>query len=257
MESLEKQQKSSNFQKKLQVKKNIVKKKLRKKSSIQNHKLPVKSTSSNTNSESNTSKMPAEVILSRNSSIETTQSQTTQNTTLTNTPHTNHSTTCSPENIIQPNTDLIDVDLIRGSTFSKAKNKLSVGEIVCQCSQYYFLYPLYFKFWISQVNYSGYFYFLCLYICQIFNWWYYLYRSKNDKFTGCRCQNCLMQKITYKVAAPSKNFTSTSSLPVLRKSQNFNIWSDFFYFSTKRTSDLSVTYFSNKIGKNVRKSHKF
>ena len=82
----------------------------------------------------------------------------------------------------EPNTDLIDVDLIRGSTFSKAKTKFSIYEVIVKAVGYYVFLPFYYEWWISQINVVGFNYVLYLYVSMLFNWWFCFYRAEKIGF---------------------------------------------------------------------------
>lgn len=82
----------------------------------------------------------------------------------------------NPKN--KPNPNLIDVDLVKGNMFSKAKVKLSNVAIVKKSILYYIFMPMYHQWWRHQFGEFGFKVVLFLYIGQIFNWWVYLYSDK-------------------------------------------------------------------------------
>ncbi|CAG9863736.1 unnamed protein product [Phyllotreta striolata] len=69
----------------------------------------------------------------------------------------------------KPNTDLIDIDLVRGSSFTKPKPKHGFIKVAKLATLRFLFYPFYGKWWIEQT--SKYIFFICLviYILQFIN----------------------------------------------------------------------------------------
>ncbi|EZA58100.1 hypothetical protein DMN91_006406 [Ooceraea biroi] len=66
-------------------------------------------------------------------------------------------------------TELIDVDLVRGSSFPKAKPKHGLSTVACLAFQRLLLLPLYKKWWIQQTSDRIFVLFLLLYSLQVVN----------------------------------------------------------------------------------------
>ncbi|XP_030758252.1 putative homeodomain transcription factor isoform X2 [Sitophilus oryzae] len=79
----------------------------------------------------------------------------------------------------KPNTDLIDLDLVRGSSFTKAKPQHGFFKVTRMATLRCLLMPFYAKWWIRQTS-SGFFAFtLFLYLVQLENIAaYYIYTSR-------------------------------------------------------------------------------
>ena len=82
-------------------------------------------------------------------------------------------------------TDLIDVDLVRGSTFSKNKPQLNVAVIVWMGLLRMVFLPVFFRWWIQQANVIVFFAALLLYFSQLFCWFLYA----TTPATELRCIN--------------------------------------------------------------------
>lgn len=67
-------------------------------------------------------------------------------------------------------TDLIDVDLVRGSTFPKAKPKQSLFTVLYLSILRYFFLPLYAKWWVKETSAKVFVILLLLYLVQMMNW---------------------------------------------------------------------------------------
>ena len=65
-------------------------------------------------------------------------------------------------------TDLIDVDLVRGSTFSKNKPQLNVAVIIWMGLLRMIFFPVFFRWWIQQANVAVFSAALLLYFSQLF-----------------------------------------------------------------------------------------
>lgn len=78
-------------------------------------------------------------------------------------------------------TDLIDVDLVRGSTFPKAKPKQSLLTVLYLSFLRYFFLPIYSRWWVEQTSPLVFVILLSLYFLQMINWSIYSYSLKNFK----------------------------------------------------------------------------
>ncbi|XP_011630278.1 putative homeodomain transcription factor [Pogonomyrmex barbatus] len=79
-------------------------------------------------------------------------------------------------------TELIDVDLVRGSSFPKAKPKHGLSTVACLAFQRLLLLPLYKKWWIQQTSYRIFVLFLLLYSLQAVNiFLYYVYANRENE----------------------------------------------------------------------------
>ncbi|EDW02003.1 GH21753 [Drosophila grimshawi] len=74
-------------------------------------------------------------------------------------------------------TELIDVDLVRGSTFPKAKPKQTLLTVIRLAILRYLLLPLYTQWWVKQTTPNAFGFILCLYITQLINWAIYILHS--------------------------------------------------------------------------------
>uniref|UniRef100_A0A1A9W9R9 PHTF1/2 N-terminal domain-containing protein n=1 Tax=Glossina brevipalpis TaxID=37001 RepID=A0A1A9W9R9_9MUSC len=72
-------------------------------------------------------------------------------------------------------TELIDVDLVRGSTFPKAKPKQSLLTVIYLAILRYLFLPLYAKWWVRQTSPNTFALLLFLYITQMINWAVYTF----------------------------------------------------------------------------------
>lgn len=66
-------------------------------------------------------------------------------------------------------TDLIDVDLVRGSTFPKAKPKQSLLTVLYLSILRYFFLPLYARWWVKETSAKVFVLLLTLYVLQMIN----------------------------------------------------------------------------------------
>lgn len=78
-------------------------------------------------------------------------------------------------------TELIDVDLVRGSTFPKAKSKLSILTVIYLAALRLILLPIYAKWWVQQTSPRVFVLLLTLYLLQMINLGIYSYNvNKTD-----------------------------------------------------------------------------
>ncbi|XP_076626108.1 putative homeodomain transcription factor [Colletes latitarsis] len=79
-------------------------------------------------------------------------------------------------------TELIDVDLVRGSSFTKAKPKHGLSTVACLAFQRLLFLPLYRKWWMQQTSLKIFTLFLLLYSLQLINMCVYFYQmAKNNE----------------------------------------------------------------------------
>jgi hypothetical protein len=67
-------------------------------------------------------------------------------------------------------TDLIDVDLVRGSSFPKAKPKQSLLTVLCLSVVRCIFLPIYSRFWIQQTSPGIFVILFLMYLLQMINW---------------------------------------------------------------------------------------
>uniref|UniRef100_A0A182QM81 PHTF1/2 N-terminal domain-containing protein n=1 Tax=Anopheles farauti TaxID=69004 RepID=A0A182QM81_9DIPT len=76
-------------------------------------------------------------------------------------------------------TELIDVDLVRGSTFPKAKSKLSILTVLYLAALRFLLLPVYARWWVQQTSPGVFLLLLLVYLLQMLNLGIYSYRSRS------------------------------------------------------------------------------
>lgn len=76
-------------------------------------------------------------------------------------------------------TDLIDVDLVRGSTFPKAKPKQSLLQVLYLSILRYIFLPLFSKWWVKETSAKVFVVLLSLYFLQMINWAIYSLHIRN------------------------------------------------------------------------------
>uniref|UniRef100_A0A0K8VCU7 Putative homeodomain transcription factor n=2 Tax=Bactrocera latifrons TaxID=174628 RepID=A0A0K8VCU7_BACLA len=72
-------------------------------------------------------------------------------------------------------TDLIDVDLVRGSTFPKAKPKQSLLTVIRLAVLRYFFLPVFSRWWVKQTSPNTFAVLLLMYITQMVTWAIYTF----------------------------------------------------------------------------------
>ncbi|XP_076682159.1 putative homeodomain transcription factor isoform X2 [Andrena cerasifolii] len=77
-------------------------------------------------------------------------------------------------------TELIDVDLVRGSSFPKAKPKHGLSTVACLALQRLLLLPIYRNWWIQQTSLKIFSLFLLLYSLQLINMCLYFYQMAKE-----------------------------------------------------------------------------
>jgi uncharacterized membrane protein len=75
---------------------------------------------------------------------------------------------------------LIDVDLVRGSTFPKAKPKQTLLTVLYLSVFRYFFLPVYARWWVSQTSARVFVVLISLYLLQMFNWAIYSLHVRNS-----------------------------------------------------------------------------
>uniref|UniRef100_A0A182NJ41 PHTF1/2 N-terminal domain-containing protein n=1 Tax=Anopheles dirus TaxID=7168 RepID=A0A182NJ41_9DIPT len=76
-------------------------------------------------------------------------------------------------------TELIDVDLVRGSTFPKAKSKLSILTVLYLAALRFLLLPVYARWWVQQTSPGVFLLLLLVYLLQMLNLGIYSYRARS------------------------------------------------------------------------------
>ncbi|XP_037043211.1 putative homeodomain transcription factor [Bradysia coprophila] len=79
-------------------------------------------------------------------------------------------------------TELIDVDLVRGSSFPKAKPKQTLLTVLRLAVLRLFLLPIYARWWVEQTSPKIFIFLLALYVLQLFNWGIYSYNIHRTDF---------------------------------------------------------------------------
>ncbi|XP_052763140.1 protein PHTF2-like isoform X2 [Mya arenaria] len=74
----------------------------------------------------------------------------------------------APRRVVQPKTELIDVDLVRGSTFTKAKPQVPWTYITIKTFSRVVLFPFHYKWWIQQTSLLFTCFLMVLYTLQMF-----------------------------------------------------------------------------------------
>lgn len=75
-------------------------------------------------------------------------------------------------------TDFIDVDLVRGSTYSKLKPKQSLIQVLYLSVLRYFFLPLFSRWWIKETSAKVFIVLFVLYFLQMINWAIYSIHAK-------------------------------------------------------------------------------
>lgn len=84
----------------------------------------------------------------------------------------------------QLRTELIDVDLVRGSSFPKAKPKQGLGTVLKLSILRYCLLPLYARWWVEQTSPRVFTLLLFLYGLQMWCWGVYSYNINRHETSG-------------------------------------------------------------------------
>ncbi|XP_031641135.1 putative homeodomain transcription factor [Contarinia nasturtii] len=87
----------------------------------------------------------------------------------------------TPSKNVASRTEYIDVDLVRGSTFPKAKPKQSLLTVLQLAVIRYLLLPLYAKWWVAQTSSKIFAFLFFLYVMQMLNWAIYSYNVNKSQ----------------------------------------------------------------------------
>ncbi|XP_014253008.1 putative homeodomain transcription factor isoform X2 [Cimex lectularius] len=94
-----------------------------------------------------------------------------------------------PKKTAKLKTDLIDVDLVRGSSFTKAKPKHGLLKVTRLALMRLIFLPLYIEWWSHQTSFKMFFILLILYILQMANMAMYFYAYYNLPEGTIKCVN--------------------------------------------------------------------
>lgn len=119
-------------------------------------------------------------------------------------------------------TELIDVDLVRGSSFPKAKPKHGLSTVACLALQRLLLLPLYRKWWIQQTSLTIFTLFLLLYSLQLINMSiYFCQMSKDNESDIISTSEVLIPAIMMlTLCVVHSHIVSTHSGPTIGDGQN-------------------------------------
>ncbi|CAG9764623.1 unnamed protein product [Ceutorhynchus assimilis] len=93
------------------------------------------------------------------------------------------------------NTDLIDLDLVRGSSFTKAKPQHGFLKVAKMATLRTLFLPIYAKWWIHQTSARFFMFILFLYIVQMINniiFYLYLYKFPASNSEGISCMEVVV-----------------------------------------------------------------
>uniref|UniRef100_A0A1I8P8U4 PHTF1/2 N-terminal domain-containing protein n=1 Tax=Stomoxys calcitrans TaxID=35570 RepID=A0A1I8P8U4_STOCA len=94
-------------------------------------------------------------------------------------------------------TELIDVDLVRGSTFPKAKPKQSLTTVIRLSILRYLFLPLYAQWWVKQTSPNAFGLLFFVYMSQMVNWAVYTYNVKEGSSVHIDSKPPINQTIKY------------------------------------------------------------
>ncbi|XP_043587620.1 protein phtf [Bombus pyrosoma] len=119
-------------------------------------------------------------------------------------------------------TELIDVDLVRGSSFPKAKPKHGLSTVACLALQRLLLLPLYKQWWIQQTSLTIFTLFLLLYSLQLINMGiYFCQMSKDNESDIISTSEVLIPAIMMlTLCVVHSHIVSTHSGPTIGDGQN-------------------------------------
>ncbi|XP_032666157.1 putative homeodomain transcription factor isoform X2 [Odontomachus brunneus] len=119
-------------------------------------------------------------------------------------------------------TELIDVDLVRGSSFPKAKPKHGLSTVACLAFQRLLFLPLYKKWWIQQTSYRIFVLFLLLYSLQVVNiFLYYIYANRENEAEIVSMSEVLIPIIMmFILCIVHSHIVSTHSGPTMTSNQS-------------------------------------
>ncbi|XP_037947353.1 protein phtf [Teleopsis dalmanni] len=105
-------------------------------------------------------------------------------------------------------TELIDVDLVRGSTFPKAKPKESFLTVIRLAFLRYFFLPLYAQWWVKQTSPNIFGVLLVLYITQMITWAVYALNINRTNQEGVSVTG-----IVYSLSAKNLTVSQNGEVP--------------------------------------------
>lgn len=119
-------------------------------------------------------------------------------------------------------TELIDVDLVRGSSFPKAKPKHGLLTVACLAFQRLLFLPLYKKWWIQQTSYRIFVLFLLLYSLQTINiCLYYVYTNRENEAEIISMSEVLVPVVMmFVLCTVHSHIVSTHSGPTMTYNQS-------------------------------------
>lgn len=119
-------------------------------------------------------------------------------------------------------TELIDVDLVRGSSFPKAKPKHGLSTVACLAFQRLLFLPLYKKWWIQQTSYRIFLFFLLLYSLQAVNLsLYYIYVNRENEAEIVSMSEVLVPVVMmFVLCIVHSHIVSTHSGPTMLSNQS-------------------------------------
>ncbi|CAH1957842.1 unnamed protein product [Acanthoscelides obtectus] len=158
----------------------------------------------------------------------------------------------------KPNTDLIDLDLVRGSSFTKAKPQHGFIKVTKLATLRCIFFPLYGKWWINQTSYYVFTITLLTYIAEVINIIYFfntytsidLHNSDTHSFMEIFVPAIMMWVLSLihsQIVATSPNTEKLSSHKLkrkvykkkssLKKSTKLVSWNDKEYSSKQSTKN--------------------
>lgn len=92
-------------------------------------------------------------------------------------------------------TELIDVDLVRGSSFPKAKPQQSLGAVILLAGLRLLFMPLYARWWVQQTSRKVFACFLVLYLLKMIKWAIFSYHTRRSSGENAVSNSVLSLKI--------------------------------------------------------------
>uniref|UniRef100_T1PJG5 Male germ-cell putative homeodomain transcription factor n=1 Tax=Musca domestica TaxID=7370 RepID=T1PJG5_MUSDO len=106
-------------------------------------------------------------------------------------------------------TELIDVDLVRGSSFPKAKPKQSLTTVIRLSILRYIFLPLYAQWWVKQTSRNAFGLLFVLYLTQMINW--AVYTCNVNRLEATAALNVSSDSITTTTTATNLSQTITNN----------------------------------------------
>ncbi|XP_057309188.1 protein PHTF2-like isoform X2 [Hydractinia symbiolongicarpus] len=141
-------------------------------------------------------------------------------------------------------TDLLDIDLIRGSTFTKAKPGYHWTQVTASGCLKVFFYPLYYKWWQQQTSIAIWLFFLMLYFLQLIAIIIYMTHQNDDDFENISWPEALVPLLALVLLGEmyihvvSTNFTKPIGHKIKKKQRNNGL---YFFSSSGRTGRSKQT----------------